>query len=294
MKEIVFSDSAKGSLKLAQRYNAEQMMSDGPMAFIGEPPTKDELRRLWDGQPVGGNPQDVLGLSFSLDVGDIAGPADGEKRMETIRLLWGEGAPEDALAGYMQSCADDLRAAKEAAAKGEKLRVWVSDAPSSACGLRHLLWEIRRCDCPVSVVELPRYVEQPDGSLQRFSGWAEMYPGQFARFLPLERTLGRMEKRVLAQEWADAMEKNAPLRAMVNGCLLSVDEDFYDPMLLSCMTGGEMHMGRLLGEVLSRYPIGVGDGWYAQRIRKMIDSGALKVTGSGDGRHPYSVRFVRT
>lgn len=293
MKEIVFSDSAKGSLKLAQRYDAEQMMSDGPTSFIGEPPTQDELRRMWDGQPVGGNTQDVLGLSFSLDVGDIAGAADGEKRMETLRLLWGEGAPEEALVGFMKSCADDLMAAKEAAARGEKLRVWVSDAPSSACGLRHLLWEIRRCECEVSVVELPRYVQQYDGTLQRFSDWAEMSPGRFARFLPLERTLGSMERRVLAQEWADAVEKNAPLRAMVNGCLLSVGEDFYDPMLISCMTGGEMHMGRLLGETLSRYPIGVGDGWYAQRIRKMIACGMLKVTDTGDGRHPYSLRFVK-
>lgn len=59
------------------------------------------------------------------------------------------------------------------------------------------------------------------------------------------------------------------------------------------MTGGEMHMGRLLGETLSRYPIGVGDGWYAQRIRKMIACGMLKVTGSDEGRHPYSLRFVK-
>ena len=293
MKEIVFSDSVKGTMKFAQRYSAEQMLRDGPTVFLGKKSSEDELRRMWAGEPLGGNAQDVLGLSFCLDVGDIFGEVTGLRRAAEIRRLWGAWIPEVDFRHSMKVCADDLEKAKTAAKNGEKIRIWISDAPAAACGLRHILWEIRRCDCPVSVVELPKLWDNGDGTVIHYMDWGEVEPGHFARFLPQERELSIGERRMLSSEWAEAVQENAPLRALVNGSLLSVPEDFYDHLLRKHMPEGPFRMARLIGETLGHHPVGIGDGWYALRIRAMIDSGELKVVDPGDGEHPYSMTLKK-
>lgn len=294
MIEVVFSDSAKGALKLAQRYDENQFAKDGPTAYIGDWKPTEALLRMWRGKPLGGNPEDVAGLSFMLDMGDISGDLTGEKRAEELYRLWGfafDNQEEGAFYEMFQSSVHDLLRVKAAAASGEKLRVWCDDTPASVCGLRHLMWEIRECDCELCVVELPRYLEE-DGTLT-FSGWHEVMPGHFYQFAPQERALRSFERRRLELEWRSAAKENAPLRVVINGRLTSVDEDFYDPLLRACMTEEPMTMGRLIGKVLGKHPVGVSDSWYARRIRAMIDSGELKVVDAGDGSHPYSMQIQK-
>jgi len=277
MKEIVFGDSTKGSMKVAQRWSVDGMLKDGPTSFFGRKPSEDELRRMWGGAALGGETQDVLGLSFQLDVGDVSGEATGPRRAEEIRRIWGDWMPEEDFNRFFRACADDLERAKAAAKAGEKIRIWVSDAPHAACGLRHLLWEIRDCDCPVSVIDLPKHCPEGDGTVISYTDWGEVQPGHFARFLPLERALDQGVRRVLAHEWADAVKENMPRRAVVNGKLLGVPEDFYDHLLRRHIPDGPFRMARLIGDTLGHHPLGVGDGWYALRVRAMIDRGELKV-----------------
>lgn len=293
--EIVFSDSAKGSLKLAQRYDEKHFWTDGPTAHIGKRPSEEELRRMWAGAPLTGSTGDVAGLSFMLDVGDISGDIIGEQRTEAIFWLWGfafDSREDRAFQEFFQNSVNDLQKAKRAAKQGEGLRVWCSATPASECGLRHLMWEIRGCDCPVSVVELPRYWKE-ESSLITYVDWNEVQPGRFYQFLKLERAVELEERHVLAAEWRELVSENAPLRAVINGRLTSVGEDFYDPLLRACMTDEPMHMGRLIGNVLGKYSVGVSDSWYARRIRAMIESGELKVIDAGDGSHPYSATIQR-
>ncbi len=262
MKEIVFSESAKGGLKFAQRYD-EREMRRGAMSWIGRKPSQEELDRMWAGKAVGGDPADVLGVALGLDIGDVSAARSSQ----------------------------DLERAKIAAGQGEKLRIWTSGMPGDACGLRHLLWEIRGCDCEVSVIELPGYWQDGDCVI-RYSGWGDVLHGKFYQFLSLERKLSLGERRALAAEWADAVAENAPLRAVVNGKLMGVGADFYDFALEKCMPEGPFHMGRLIADVLGKYPLGVGDEWYARRIEGMIGRGELRVVDPG-GDHPYSRTLER-
>ena len=72
MLEVVFSDSEKGSMKAAKKYNAKTMLG-GAISYIGKKPTKAELEKHFEGQAVGGNSQDVVNIGFLLDIGDISG-----------------------------------------------------------------------------------------------------------------------------------------------------------------------------------------------------------------------------
>ena len=84
-----------------------------------------------------------------------------------------------------------------------------------------------------------------------------------------------------------------PLIASLDGRLLGVPEDFYDHLLYKRMPEGPFLMARLIGEALGYYNVGVGDGWYALRIRAMIDRGELKVVEPGDGRQPYKMTLCK-
>ena len=71
--------------------------------------------------------------------------------------------------------------------------------------------------------------------------------------------------------------ENAPLRAVVNGQLVSVPEDFYDPFLLRELDAlpDEFREAKLIGLTMGKYQLGVSDGWYAHRIGQFIQDGRL-------------------
>ena len=53
-------------------------------------------------------------------------------------------------------------------------------------------------------------------------------------------------------EWLPLREENAPLRAVINGQLHRVGEDFYDPFIRARIPDGAFQVAQLIGEVLGR------------------------------------------
>ena len=291
MLEVVFNDSAKGGLKCAMNYHEEAWI-DGPVSFIGERHSEEEIRRMYAGKAVGGNAADVVGLSFMLDIGDISGDVCGSEREMVIRKMYGfafDEREDREFRRFVESSREDLARVKKAAEAGETIRIWRGESAQDACGLRHLLWEIRSFDCEVLEVPLPRLSESAENEVREQADWGSVLPGQFYRFLSGSGRIPTLIRRRLAGEWAELVRENATLRAVINGQLMGVPEDFYDPLLLGNMPDDAFHMARLLGNVLGKYDIGVGDCWYAERIRKMIASGKLSLVSAGGGDHPYSL-----
>lgn len=287
MLEVVFSDSAKGGMKAAKNYNKESMLS-GAFAYCGEKPSQKELERHYEGHAIGGSTQDVVCIGFNLDIGDITCELDSKERgKEFGRILGGANFEENDQEQFFRFQREDLEKLIATAKKGEPLRVWKSNTPFSACAFAFLCDVLRNIDCKISVISLPEYLEAADDTLLVYTDWAEVPAGQFYQFLSLARKLPAVEKRLQSDLWNDLKAENAPLRAVVNGKLISVPEDFYDHILIKSISDGEIVMGRLIGNILGRYPLGVGDGWYALRINKMIDDNLLTVIAHRNLDHPY-------
>ena len=102
MLEILFSDSAAGSLLVAQR--GGQGIIGGAVSVIishedGSKPTKKEIRqaqreakermaKAWENtQPLGGSREDVLSFSLAFSVGDISRPGCDESRLKALEQL---------------------------------------------------------------------------------------------------------------------------------------------------------------------------------------------------------------
>ena len=119
MLEVVFSDSAKGSMRMAKRYDAEQIKA-GPTTYFGEKPSAEMLEKMFAGRAVGGRSDEVVVIGFNLDVGDIAGAVDGEgRKAEFVRMLARVEVEADEVDSFFEMQGEDVRRLVEYAEQGE-------------------------------------------------------------------------------------------------------------------------------------------------------------------------------
>ncbi|MEG2013991.1 MAG: DUF3658 domain-containing protein, partial [Anaerovoracaceae bacterium] len=98
-----------------------------------------------------------------------------------------------------------------------------------------------------------------------------------------------------AVKWAALQAENAPLRAVLNGKLVSVSENMYDSFILREIEveDDEFQEANLIGRVLGKYQLGIGDAWIAGRIEKMIGDGNLAVVSASAKDSPSYHRKLK-
>ena len=234
---------------------------------------------------------DVVSVGFNLDVGEISdGELTGAQRIDAfVRLFASVKFKDSEVNEFFQSQKVDTERLLNAAKNKEPIRIWVSNAAFSQCGYHCVCHLIRDIDCPLSRVDLPRYWTVSENTIQTLSSWQEISDERFAHFLNEERAIPYLEKMIRADIWQELCCENSPLRAVINGDLVSAPEEFYDFIILNEMPQDAFLMARLIGEILGKYPLGVADGWYAMRLRSMRDAGLLEETEVRDKNHPYGV-----
>ena len=81
-----------------------------------------------------------------------------------------------------------------------------------------------------------------------------------------------------ASQWDAMIEANAPLRVVVDGCVLSATEDFYDEMIWQEIekTEEEFSQPKLIAKLLD-LRIGIRDSWISYRLDRFVETGALKI-----------------
>lgn len=298
MLELCFSQSARGGLRCAQHCGGGGRKVFGVIVGRddGRPATRKEIRQAQkqaqqkrealdrEAIPLGGTAADVLGLSLGLEMGDIREPL-GEARRELLRR-WYDGNDEAADQGWQETLesADRLRAC----GTGDAVRIWVDHTPSSACGLLHAASLLKDTKAAVSVVPLPRWREEGK-TVVSYQGWGEVEPELFGHFLSREEPVPPVALGAMAHRWEALRQENAPLRAVVNGQVRSVGEDFYDEMLRRHIPEGEAKIASIIGDVLGWEKPGIGDIWLVERIRWMLSAGELRMVREDRERFYRSV-----
>lgn len=126
----------------------------------------------------------------------------------------------------------DLSELRMRAERGEPLRVWYSQDPDEMAGFWWLMSELEYLeDIEIHGIELPSYYEQPDGTVIIWDKWGEVSPEEWALFLAETKPVPRNYRRGCAMEWQQLVWEDAPLRAMVNGKLVSASEKLYEQFL---------------------------------------------------------------
>lgn len=259
MLEVVFSDSAKGSMSMAIKQDKENFYK-----------------------------HDVVEIGCNMDIGDISGEFDGdERKKEFVRVFSSVKFKDEEIEQFFKMQRDDYEKLIQCAQSGESIRVWKSNAAFSACAYAFVCYTLKDIDCDIREVTLPEFFEISRDTIKQCADWSEIAPDEFKYFLHLEKTVSDTEKKYQSNIWDSLKKENAPLRAVVNGKLISVCEDFYDHFIIKSIPKGDFVIARLIGTVLGNYPLGVGDGWYSLRINKMIEENKLEVVNNSDKSHPY-------
>lgn len=293
MIEVLFGESEAGAMKAAKCIAAKYTVSsrtvngpDGPTsvwtAGKKKPPKKGEPG--W----IPGTAKEVVCLGFLLDIGDIKEAPDSQYRRDLIYSLYSQGrrgevhGTDTELRAGIGSYANEMARLEQYLRDGEAIRIWYSDAPYSRCGFYSLCAMLQKYKNEICVVRLPEYCVRAD-SIVLHKNWGEVAAEEFAAFLPLEKKLSKEELQLYAILWSGLVEDNSPLRAVVNGRVVGVPEDFYDFLMWKRLTKEPIKEARLIGDILGAYQISVGDWWYAARIEYLVRQGKIKVTeDSGD------------
>ncbi|SHJ90195.1 protein of unknown function [Clostridium amylolyticum] len=317
MIDIVFSDSACGSLKMAQHYGKEKYQG-GCMGIIvshddGSKPTKEEVetarreaeekaRLAWESAtPMGGKTSDIYGFNLMLSIGDISENRPGIKRkliLEHLYSVYPKDEWHQATEEILNRANEDLKTIRERAASGESLRIWYSNQPDEMCGLYCFMsqlnqWKVR--DGQVSIVKLPEWEADERGNIVRKNSWSEVAPEEWQRYLSMQKIALPVFIQSCVSRWRELQAESAPLRAVLNGQLVSTSEILYDDFILREIEAEdeEFHEAMIIGRVLGKYQLGIGDSWVALRIEEMIHVGKLEAVTTGGKYMPIYHRVLK-
>lgn len=288
MIEVLFGESEAASMKAAKSTVIASHVN-GPTSVwrVGKKTPPEETFSGW----VEGTAEEVICLSFMLDIGNIKEPVESQYRKNLIYSMYmqnqyGENSEmneELKLAGEVYS--NELLRLKKYLEAGETIRIWYSDASYSICGFYSLCHKLQNYKNEIHIVKLPEYVVRKT-SIITYRNWGEVSAEEFAGFLSYERKLTKEEERMYAQLWIELIEDNSPLRAVVNGRVIGVPEDFYDFLIWKKLTDKPIKEARLIGDILGYFQIGMGDWWFAKRIEHFIQQG--KITVMEDSENKYA------
>lgn len=287
MIEVLFGESEAASMKAAKS-TVIGGITNGPTAvwIAGKKSPPETGFTGW----VPGMAEEVICLGFMLDIGDIREPVDSPYRKELIYSMyaqdqWGDGSEMDAELKCAGECyVKELLRLRKYLEEGESIRIWYSDAPYSRCGFYSLCSMLRKYENDIRAVKLPEYKMRAN-SIAIYKNWGEIPAEEFAAFLPGEKKLAKDELRMYSGLWSDLVEDNSPLRAVVNGRVIGVLEDFYDFVIWKRITKEPEKEARLIGDILGRWQISVGDWWYARRINHFIEKGRIRVAEDSENQY---------
>lgn len=313
MLEVVFSRSAYGSRRVAQSYGVGPYRSGTAVAFVeGDQLTEEELhaaqmqaeeraRRDWENAvSLGSERNDIYYFDLALSVGEITETEPGEQRRAALKELasvWPREDLEQELEEELQNARQDLASVLARCAEGEDVRVWYSHNPDEMCGMHWLMAQLHplKQRGTVYLIQIPAWNDQEDTTVRTYQGCGELGPGEWGKYLSLQREGKPALVEACAQRWRELQKENAPLRIYLNGRLQSAPEEVYDSYILRELKAQEREFveARAIGMILGKYQLGIGDGWIAQRIEQFVKEGLFEVLTPADPDGPTYRRTLR-
>lgn len=315
MIEVVFNSSAAGSLKVAQRFGKGSYPGSAMSVFLchedGTPATEEELekarkeaiekeRLAWErAVPLGGSLADVFCFELALSMGTFLEDVFSIQRQAILaQMLYHD--PDDTEEDIKKSVYRMQGSLKQIAARmknGEAVRIWYSNQPDELCGFYWFMdWlnHLEADEKTVIFVKLPEWESGENGEIIQRVSFGEVTEDAWYRYLSLQETASPGILQMCSMHWKRFVQENAPLRAMLNGRLVSVSEDIYDSFIRREIDAlpEQFYEAKLIGNVFG-YQLGISDFFIHSRIEQMISAGALEPAAPAEEGMPPYRRLLR-
>lgn len=295
MIEVLFGESEAASMKAAKS-SVIYSKTNGPTSVfaVGKKVKSVQEEFCW----VEGIPEEVICLGVMLDIGDIKAPVSSDYRKNLIySMLYQEqcGSNPEMQKELLQvgnEYVKELSRLKKYVEDGEHIRIWYSKSPYSICGLYFVCDYLKQYKNQICVVKLPEYRVKANIIIE-YQNWGEVAAEEFSYFLKYQEELSEHERRMFASKWLELVEENSKLRVVVNNQLISAPEIFYDDIIWNSLGNKTIKQARLIGNMLGKYRIGIGDWWYAKRIQYFIEQGMIEVIEDSEKKYERIIRSCR-
>lgn len=246
-------------------------------------------------QEAGRIPQDdtIIVLGFMFDQGDIQQPYYSPYRMDLIFRMYtqnGQILDPESLKQSIQQYVDNVDLLLDGVERGEEIRVYTESSPSDVSGYVFLCNLLDPYDVGIKYIEIPHAIHNPNYNHTILNLESILYE-QLDYVLSLEVDIPYYDINFYSMVWENLKEENSPLRAIVNGQIMSVSEDIYDFLILNRFETSKLEI-QALGEIIGIYQQKLSDYFLADRIQKLIDQDQLTVLE--DHEVPYDRLLIRT
>lgn len=266
MIDVFFSDSAAGSFKGSNLYREEK--------------------------------SSVYSISLMLDVGAIEPGINSEYRKNLYTEMFWLSCPElktnnERMDDYFEGYMAQLQQLEEKFQTDEAIRIWSARNPAGQCAYYFLCYLLEKYSKSenVHVVEMPTYISV-DGELVSYHSWGCIESKYIKNMLKYQRELSENEIKKMASIWEEKVHENSTLRVVLNGKLISVEESFYDDLILHYMGKGESSENAVIGEFLGETDFGLDFLLVLWRIEKMIASKRITVVREENSRENFRQRMI--
>lgn len=263
--EIVFSNSDKGVINRAK--------SEGVLGSVGH------LKDLFD--------QTIL-FGGAFDMGPINCSPISDQRKQLVRSTfyseyWASDEniqTEKRFNAYWEEYGDCYNRIIQLGKEGGAVRIWYSCSPSAQCGFFQTVYLLKDFNCKISFVKLPAY--RTTEHLEPLTSWGEVRPEEISRYF-VEEQLSFERKSSMIKYWEQLMKENTPLRVVVNGHLISAQEDFYDSLINKMIGRTPFQVSHLIVDMMRAYSLGIGDFILSERLKALTRCNVLEVVKRNAG-----------
>lgn len=221
--------------------------------------------------------QEVLSMPMYLGLGDINQWSFTEARKTLYKIMSTHSKTIDPneYGEHLNAMTSRL---KQAISNRETIRVWWSDLADDYCGFLWLCDYLSEHQLQMFSIHVPLSYAIQGNRLITLDSIGEITEDQLAtlNLFKTEKVISAEKQLAYSYEWRELRSDNTPVRAMINGHMLSQKIDFYDQFLLGNVKKHRFrNIIRVIGDTIGSSPIGVADWWYCHRIDYLISKGVL-------------------
>ena len=179
--------------------------------------------------------RDVITLEVYLDVGDLTDGVFSEKRKKAAAGLFKDqwlGKRSFVDKRHWDATINSLEAIRTRAANGEHIRIWYGLDADSYASFLWLISELQDCDANISAIAFSDLAYELEPCCYN---WVRTDWDDLLLFAQLDHTVTRTQQANISLRWKEICTSKLPLRIVLNGHVVSVNEDFYDRMILDCL-----------------------------------------------------------
>jgi hypothetical protein len=213
--------------------------------------------------------EDVVLFNDDLSVGDISNCREYEGRKEVRHNIYHNDID------YIvdNEIKKELHDFYEMLSRENEFIIWYAHNPRDYCNLYHLVSLIKGKN--IKVVEC---IKKTVGDITFYYKWVgEVLPEDMPMLLNGARKLNEQEKNEYSNKWETLTLENGLLRAEISGEIKTVDENYYDKLILKKVPIKSKTIVSVVGEVVGKDKPCLREWFVVWRINHLADIGCVEI-----------------